>query len=373
MSQMNRFHGIAIFGLATMVLHGSLSARPPVAEETISLTKTADQTELTDQKTLIVDAQEHCIFLNETQRPTEKAAKLKLLPNHHYTVTAAGKAFLSQHRGSKADPFPGVVIFYCSNEEDGYATKSQVLAPGETLSFTTPRKHPKDIFLSAFFIDYWPKSKNRGQYELAVVEQSAARGIEAENRRAASAILNFTFADDPGKGNYDGIVGSANDRADDHWNFVDYGQRKIDNIRFADGSSTDIEMEVSDNDGEWGIDDQKGINHGYIYHNCQCVDLSVSLNYLPQGIYEVYVFAHGDAPDQNAAIEIESGETKLTGKATLNDGTWKFNSTEYQEGNQYVRYIVEVTDDSPITITSKRDGSNYSMFNAIQLRRIRTR
>ncbi|WP_417849124.1 hypothetical protein [Thalassoglobus sp.] len=184
--------------------------------------------------------------------------------------------------------------------------------------------------------------------------------------KATKDLLNFNFAYNPEEGDFKGAVGSSNDQ----WNFIDYSQQKLQQVRFADGTESDIEVNVSANDGEWGITGDSGVYHGYIYHNCQCVDLSVSLKYLPAGIYEVYVFAHGDAPNQNAAIELESGSVKLTGKSTLNDGTWNFRNKKFQDENQYVRYVAEVEPGSQMTITSKRDGSNYSMFNAIQLKRI---
>lgn len=179
--------------------------------------------------------------------------------------------------------------------------------------------------------------------------------------------LNITFAHDPGKGAYDGVVGKPTD----HWNFIEHHQTSSAYLRSADGTSTSVNVQVSENDGEWGIEGQSGIYHAYVYHNCRCVDLSVTFDTLPPGIYNFYVYAHGDAPNQNAAIRIKSGAVTQTGKATLNDGTWDFRSRELTDGNQFVRYLVEVQDDSPVVITSLRDGSPYSMFNAIQIERVR--
>ncbi len=178
--------------------------------------------------------------------------------------------------------------------------------------------------------------------------------------------LSITFAHDPGRGHYDGVMGEPADT----WNLIDVGTREAAGLRTADGEMTDVVAEVSENDGEWGISGQSGVFHGYIYHNCRCVDLTLSLRYLPAGVYEVYVLAHGDAPDQNAAIEIESAGVTSTGKSTLNNGTWKFRDGKLTEGNQYVRYVVEVKGGSPLVIRSQRDGSSYAMLNAIQLRRL---
>ena len=141
----------------------------------------------------------------------------------------------------------------------------------------------------------------------------------------------------------------------------------------ASGKATDIVLQLSENDGEWGIPGPVDVYHAYVYHNCRCVDLSVTLSYLPEGIYEVYVFAHGDAPEQNAMIEIESGGTKYTGRKTLNDGSHHYRSRDFEEGNQYVKYTIEVKNGSPVVITSKWDGSTLSMFNAIQLKQLRVK
>ena len=99
----------------------------------------------------------------------------------------------------------------------------------------------------------------------------------------------------------------------------------------------------------------------------------MTLRYLPAGQYDVLVYAHGDAPDQNAEIEILSADKLYSGKSTLNDGTWDFRSRSFADGNQYVKYRIDVTPDSPVVITSKRAGSSLSMLNAIQFKRLKDR
>ncbi len=178
--------------------------------------------------------------------------------------------------------------------------------------------------------------------------------------------LNVVFGLDPGKGNYDGVVG----KADDTWNLLDVGQTAIKELRSHAGAKTPVSLQVSENDGEWGIPDHAGVFHAYIYHNSRRVDLQAKFNGLPTGQYRVYVYAHGDAPDQNAEVELAVGAESLGSKSTLNDGSWKFRSKTFTEGVQFVSFEVSITDSEPIQITSKRAGSSYSMFNAIQIVRI---
>ena len=189
------------------------------------------------------------------------------------------------------------------------------------------------------------------------------RSSMARERGPLRGGLNIVFGLDPGHGNYDGVVGN---RAD-HWNFVDVGVTRLLALRDSRGNRTSVDFFLSENDGEWGITGHRGIYHAYLYHNQRDVDLQVTLEGLPRGKYEVYVYAHGDAPNQNAEVELIVGKQIVGRKATLNDGSWDFRLARLSEGNQYVRFRITVRGDKPVQITSRRSGSSYSMFNAIQI------
>ncbi|OYW19143.1 MAG: hypothetical protein B7Z55_09415, partial [Planctomycetales bacterium 12-60-4] len=177
---------------------------------------------------------------------------------------------------------------------------------------------------------------------------------------------NVVFAHDPGPGKYDGVVG----RPHDAWNFVDAGTRQVGLLKAIDGRLTPVGLKLSETDGRWGIEGQAGIFHGYLYHNCRCVDVQATLTDLPAGHYRIYVYAHGDAPDQNADIELSIAGETLAKKPTLNDGTWKFRSREWTEGNQFVSFDLQHGGKHPVDIISHRAGSVYSMLNALQIVRI---
>lgn len=317
--------------------------------------------------TLKVSANKNCLYFDQLGEFQNRAVRHQLKGNQTYRVTANGKAFLSTDGGRHADPMPGVVLFYCTNQQDGYATQTRLLKSEEKFTFTTPRKNPEDNFLSAFFVDYWSESKNKGHYQLRIEEITADSNSSPSDLEISSSDVNINFAY---KTENRSTTATGKEK-DAYWNFLDYGQRSLRKVRFANGSKSNVEIEVSENDGKWGISDHTGVYHGYIYHNCRCVDLSCTVNNLPAGVYEIYVYAHGDAPDQNATIEVQSNGVTISGKSTLNDGTWDFQSTEFEDGNQYVKYVIEVSEESPVVITSKRDGSSYSMFNAIQFKRVK--
>jgi len=121
---------------------------------------------------ITVDAVRHCVHLavmsvKRDSRPNDGAVRLDLERGKTYTVTATGKAFMTSQTGP--DPFPGVVLVYGTDEEDGYAIRQAVLAPGKSITFRTPWAiNPEDeVNLIAFFLDVWPQGQ-RGSYTLSV-------------------------------------------------------------------------------------------------------------------------------------------------------------------------------------------------------------
>lgn len=181
--------------------------------------------------------------------------------------------------------------------------------------------------------------------------------------RQSKAAVNVVFGRDPGPGRYDGVVGKAKDT----WNLVDVGVTELKTLKDKKGRKTQVRLTISDNDGEWGIKDHTGVYHAYIYHNSRNVDLQTVFHGLPPGRHKIYVYAHGDAPNQNAEIQLAVGKEIYGTKATLNNGSWDFRSPKLAEGNQYVSFEFVVEHNEPVRVTSFRAGSSYSMFNAIQI------
>lgn len=174
---------------------------------------------------------------------------------------------------------------------------------------------------------------------------------------------NVVFGTDPGSGNYDGVKGKPGHT----WNFMDVGDTNLSSLRDIRGKHTEVSCRLSENDGEWGITGHAGVYHAYLYHNSRDRDLEAIFDGLPPGKYFVCVYAHGDAPNQNANIELRKDNKILGKRSTLNDGTWEFRSLEFEEGNQYVSFHCKLRKGEDLKIISHRDGSSYSMLNAIQI------
>ena len=88
------------------------------------------------KKQITVDPKRHCIHLpsvseKRDDRPNDGAVRVDLERGKSYKITAAGEAFMSEQTGADADPFPGVVVLYPTDEEDCYADSPDRPGTGE--------------------------------------------------------------------------------------------------------------------------------------------------------------------------------------------------------------------------------------------------
>jgi RNA polymerase sigma factor (sigma-70 family) len=141
------------------------------------------------KKEITVDPTKHCIYmpgmksLTADERPNDGVLMISLERGKTYKVTAAGEAFMTDSTGNDADPFAGVVLFYGTDEEDCYAIRQTVLAPGKSVTFRSPwniapTPGGSGVYLQAFFLDPAPNDPNRGSYTLTIEETGEQAAAE---------------------------------------------------------------------------------------------------------------------------------------------------------------------------------------------------
>jgi hypothetical protein len=152
------------------------------------------------KKEITVDPTRHAVHLpwvsqKRDDRPNDGAVRLDLERGKFYKVTAAGEAFMSEQTGANADPFPGVVVLYPTDEEDCYAERQIVLAPGKSITFRSPWliSPNDDVTLMAFFLDDYTGGSKRGSYTLTIEETG-----EPDGAKAAEQLLRKTRIEKPG-------------------------------------------------------------------------------------------------------------------------------------------------------------------------------
>jgi RNA polymerase sigma factor (sigma-70 family) len=149
------------------------------------------------KKEITVDPTRHCIHLlpvsqKRDDRPNDGAVRVDLERGKYYKITAAGEAFMSEQTGTNADPFPGVVLHYPTDEQDCYAERQIVLEPGKSITFRSPWliDPSSDVHLMAFFIDAaWAGHPKRGSYMLAIEEIGEQAAAEHTIKDRIDAII----------------------------------------------------------------------------------------------------------------------------------------------------------------------------------------
>jgi RNA polymerase sigma factor (sigma-70 family) len=143
------------------------------------------------KKEIVVDPTRHCIHLPATNlkaqdRLNDCVLVASLEKGKTYTVTASGEAFMSESTGVDADPFPGVVVLYATDEEDCYAERQIILTPGKSITFRSPWNidPTAGVSLTVFFLDTWPGHPKRGSYTLTITEA----GEHADSRRTPAFV-----------------------------------------------------------------------------------------------------------------------------------------------------------------------------------------
>jgi RNA polymerase sigma factor (sigma-70 family) len=129
------------------------------------------------KRVITVDPRRHGIHaapisVKRDDRPNDGAVRIDLEHGRYYKITASGQAFTSEQTGHDADPFPGVVVLYPTDEEDCWANRQIVLAPGKSIAFRSPWliDSKAELYVLAFFLDaYWPQTR-RGSYTLTIEE-----------------------------------------------------------------------------------------------------------------------------------------------------------------------------------------------------------
>jgi hypothetical protein len=106
------------------------------------------------------------------------------------------------------------------------------------------------------------------------------------------------------------------------------------NLKLSDGTPTEADLFVSGAPGAWYTLNPDPMFQSYLYPGNP--NISINLSDLSAGIYDVYVYAHGQTPAENSAIVLSSGTQVFQAKSTSNAADWDAHG--WREDNQYVLF-----------------------------------
>ena len=95
--------------------------------------------------------------------------------------------------------------------------------------------------------------------------------------------------------------------------------------------------------------------------------ISLQVTNLYPGVYEVYLYGHGESNDENTVFSVAAGTKNYGSQATTNGNGW--NSVIWQDGIQYVEFTnVEIFAGEPLIINAEPGtGYYYSPLSGLQL------
>jgi hypothetical protein len=142
----------------------------------------------------------------------------------------------------------------------------------------------------------------------------------------------------------------------------------LKNLVLADGQPTSVQLTVANANGAWGVPCADVMFQTYVYPSSRQGVITVTLDGLPEGDYEVYVYAHGEPHWENAALSLNAGAVDFGTLTTSGLADW--NSSWWVEGNQYVVFRgVTMRAGDPMVLTAAGVG-DIAVINGLQVVRL---
>ena len=162
----------------------------------------------------------------------------------------------------------------------------------------------------------------------------------------------------------------------DYWNFYSNvvalggpvsSSGIMTNLDFVNGVASGVGLAVTNAMGGYGIY-TSSVTNGMMTNYVYAVGgyISLTITNLSAGLYDFYLYGHGNVDNQNSAFQLSVGGVNQGTEATTTTAGW--NSTVWQEGMQYVEFTnVAVAAGQAITIQVESGASMYAPLNGLQI------
>ncbi len=156
-------------------------------------------------------------------------------------------------------------------------------------------------------------------------------------------------------------------RDDGNGGYLTFGS--LTGMKYADGSASGAGFTIANAPGSWGNGAADYMYDGYLYP-FDGGEIVVTVTNLVAGSYDLYVYGHGDADNQNSTYQLSVGSLNYGSETTLNGPGWN-SSAVWQEGLQYVEFSnVVVSAGQPLTITVLPANSSYAIISGLQIAQV---
>lgn len=204
-----------------------------------------------------------------------------------------------------------------------------------------------------------------------VVSQIATLTVIAEGGSSGGSERNLLNIDYGTTADYGRKVGPAavGFTTNDHWNVYSRDSQSLvsapQGMKWSDGTLAAAQMTVQNADGAWGSNAEDIMLHTYLYPISRSGDVASTFTAIPAGLYDVFVYAHGQPADENGVIEVLVNGVSHGIKATSSSADW--DSPGWTEGKEYVLFSsVDVPTNAVVRINAKPGVSGLSVINGVQ-------
>jgi hypothetical protein len=153
----------------------------------------------------------------------------------------------------------------------------------------------------------------------------------------------------------------------DFWNTYPISYGSLPNLQFVDGAASGVGMYGSG--GIVGLFENGASDpmYGdYMYFQGGSGSTFFTITNLSPGTYDIYVYGHGAANDQNTVVQLAAGLLNYGTQATTTGPGWI--SPMWQEGIQYVEFTnVNVPVGQSLVLTVEPGGDGFRVLSGLQL------
>jgi len=186
---------------------------------------------------------------------------------------------------------------------------------------------------------------------------------------SGSKNVNLDFGYVSGMENKTGAAAIGSEQ--DYWNTLAGEEGSFDysiyQLKYADGQISDISIRIRNLPFEWNL--SSGLNdimyNSYIHSNA--ADGALTLSNVSAGIYDIYIYGHGDEAGQNSNFTLSAGGEKYGSKITSSTSS-AVSASSWQEGLQYVVFRnVSVYSGNKILVNVLSPNQTYRVVNGLQM------
>lgn len=200
-----------------------------------------------------------------------------------------------------------------------------------------------------------------------VISQVATLAVSAGNDGQGNLLnVDYGTISDYGRKIGPAAVGL---NTNDHWNVYSRDSQSLveapQGMKWSDGTLAGAQMTVQNADGAWGSNAEDMMMHTYLYPTSRVGDIASTFSAIPAGLYDLFVYAHGQPADENGVIEVIVNGISHGIKSTSDASDW--DSPGWTEGKEYVLFAnVDIPTNATVQIVAKPGVSGLSVINGVQ-------